>query len=381
MASRDTKPGAALLPGVERRVARRVWPDASCRRDLERAVRLDEPGAPAALAWALGCDEAPDWSRLSDLLGPPADAANDAGLALAAGLAAAAGLTRRRGLSVAARRHFQRAVLWDPTNGVGHLASAVVRLTAADRGGAVEALVSAAAAPRFEIPASPAAAWLAGRPYLGADLGLWWPQEVAGLARFVATAVTRSAERAELRGRDAAGLLAPLGSLSAQILRCAPPRRAELLVAAALLAPWLRARATLLADPAPAAAAAAAVGQWLQTRRELGAGYERAVRRELGAAAGGLAAGAGTALYGWARAQRRWPPPLPLSLALPGRTVAWLGAGLAATSAAALLAPNPVTARLRHRLETRLAAAEQTAVETARAALLTVIDPLLATSA
>lgn len=342
-----------------RRIVRRVTVDATALRLLKRAHERGAPGASAtyawALGWALGAGQTVDPLLAADVYQAAVDQSpDDPALWFGSALAHSGAFGGRRSMPLGARRGFANAARLDADNALAHLALAAARQTVADADGAERCTLAALAAPVYRPYASPLAdELLAEAPWLGQPLATLDPDRVAGLQRYAAGGMLARARRLPQpveRGRALLGLGVTLAD---------GPRQTRVVLNGVSL---MRGALALLRELGVAGAELAqaelkAVADTLVVqRRELDERFEREAGKVLGAAGAGAGGGLLGTLIGLARSRRRWPVPIPL--ALPGKTIAGLGLGLMFASVSTALAENPLTAARRRAVERELVAAE-----------------------
>lgn len=287
---------------------------------------------------------------------------HDPAVAFGAGLANIGTFSRRRSVSPAARRGFTQAARLDADNLLPHLAMAAVRQSAGDDAAAHQALDRAATAARFSLYPSPVAGLLtAESPWLAQSWSILWADRTAAAVHFVVRHEARIAESLQRRSSDARPPLARLERLARRMVELTPDRAAELLLATSTVLRVLTVRAQVRQDAAARLAVdevGELVAQLLAQRRELGHGFDAAVKAEMAAAGVGVASGLAGVVVGLARSGRRWPPPWPPALALPGRTIALASLVATGLSAGSVAVTNPVAATYRRVVERRLLARE-----------------------
>jgi len=364
---RTTEPEPhALYDKAMARLRFRLQIDADTLRMLRQAAEEGLATELATYGWALGIVPG-DLTKAGPMVSAEAyDQAfrqddGDPAIAFGAGLANVGTFSHRRSVSPAARRGFTQAAKLDPDNLLPHLAVAAVRQSAGDDAAAHRALEQAIAAPRLALYPSPVAAMLSREaPWLAQSWTILWADRTAEAVHFGLRSEGRIARILKRRGNDPAPPLARLERLARRMVELAPARSAELLLASGCLLRVMALRDQLLDDAAARVAADDVnriVTDFLASKRALGSGFDSAVKAEMAAAGGGVAAGLSGMVIGLIRSGRRWPPPWP-TIALPGRTIAALSFAGACVAAGSVTITNPVAATYRRIVERRLLAAE-----------------------
>ena len=356
------------------RITRRLDVDQAALKLLRRAASRGGARATSAYAWALGARTGSEALNspvaLADIAADAAALApDDPAVQAALGLAHAGAFGGRRATPLTARRAFNQAARLDADNAVPHLLSAAARYGTNDEPGAAKAVTAALAATHWTPYRSPLSdELLAEAPWLSWPLAQLWPERADGALRFAADSLLASRRRLDLL------------RLAHLAVTTGPKRSSNLLHGLGLTGRALSAMAQGDDDPLASRAQpqiAALAARLVEEQRALARRFEEAAGGLVKAAGGGAGAGVVASVVGLLRSRRRWPPPIPFALGVPGRTIGWAGALLTAGSAGLALVDNAAARARRRAVETDLLAAEEAMATDIIEAYRAAVAPLL----